>query len=161
MAPIGHILSGGGVHGVYLVVGDMTKKFRSSIKDRICINDEIYQFIGRIITFLLVAFAWIFFRSSTLQEAWLVIGKIGSVNIETLKINLNILSMERSTFVSLLPPLGILVCYDYFSQKTDVLYDIHTRLGVLPRWCIYIMFMIFLVFFSVKDTAGVFIYFQF
>lgn len=151
----------GGIHGIYLITGDLTRKVRNGIKDGIHINKSFYQCMGRIITFCLVGFAWIFFRSNTLQEAWMIIEKLGSANMENLKTDLNILSMDRSTFVSLIPPLGLLFCYDFFSQKTDVLYYIHSKLGALPRWCIYIIFTIFLVLFSVKDTAEVFIYFQF
>lgn len=62
----------GGIHGIYQIIGDLIKPIKLKIGEMI--NKKIfvsfYNLIQRIITFLLVSFAWIFFRASDSNHAF-------------------------------------------------------------------------------------------
>ena len=57
----------GGLHGIYLAVERATG-WRPVTRTQ--------QWIGRLVTFHLVCFAWIFFRADTFSTAWQVIGRL-------------------------------------------------------------------------------------
>jgi len=61
----------GGIHGLYQIVGDLTKGIRNKVTDVMGINKEAESYrIGKIFgTFVLTTFAWIFFRAETLADA--------------------------------------------------------------------------------------------
>ena len=62
-----HFIVWGIFHGVYQIVGDLTKNIRSKISPKIGIikGNFFNRTVNRIFTFLLVTFAWIFFRTGT------------------------------------------------------------------------------------------------
>lgn len=61
----------GGLHGFYQIAGHITRPWRSALYDRLGIDRSRAAFrLGqRFITFSLVSFAWIFFRSENLSKA--------------------------------------------------------------------------------------------
>lgn len=61
----------GGLHGFYQIAGHITRPWRSALYDRLGIDRSRAAFrLGqRFITFSLVSFAWIFFRSENLAKA--------------------------------------------------------------------------------------------
>lgn len=91
----------------------------------------------------------------------LVIRRISGINWTDLKAEINFLLIYKLMFVGLIPPLILLCLYDYLSLKMDVMDHIHFKMKSIFRWCVYVSFILILIFISVKDTAGVFIYFQF
>ncbi|MBE6572712.1 MAG: MBOAT family protein [Ruminococcaceae bacterium] len=68
----------GVLHGIYRVVGAVTAKKRDGIygKMGLDINSKPVLFFRRIITFLLVCFAWIFFRANNTQELVVLLSKL-------------------------------------------------------------------------------------
>lgn len=61
----------GALHGVYQVIGDMTQKGKKKIHDMAGIDENslFYKFYQKLIVFLLVDFAWIFFKAADVQTA--------------------------------------------------------------------------------------------
>ena len=61
----------GALHGVYQVVGHLTREGRNRLYDRLGIHRESGAFRAgqRLVTFALVSFAWIFFRAEGLRQA--------------------------------------------------------------------------------------------
>lgn len=61
----------GAIHGLYQVLGDLLKPVKRRFNQLLKINTEVFSYkIGQIIvTFMLTAFAWIFFRAGTISEA--------------------------------------------------------------------------------------------
>lgn len=61
----------GGLHGIYQIVGDCIKPFRDKLNAKLEIDKERFSYrLANIIgTFILVDFAWIFFRANTLSDA--------------------------------------------------------------------------------------------
>ena len=115
------------------------------------------------VTFLLVCFAWIFFRAATLQDAFYVIRNmftgIGSpyTYIDDCALQLG-LTFRNLVFHCL--PLIPLFLFDLASLKTDVIALI-SRQRFFIRWPVYILLLLVILLFSEKGVTTEFIYMQF
>lgn len=63
-------------HGVLLILDKLLKDFTKQLQ-----NNKIYRFFSAIICFHLVAALWIFFRADSFENAYIVLQKIFSLNI--------------------------------------------------------------------------------
>lgn len=114
-------------------------------------------------TFLLVCFAWIFFRAATLQDAFYVIRNmftgIGSpyTYIHDCALQLG-LTFRNLVFHCL--PLIPLFLFDLASLKTDVIALI-SRQRFFIRWPVYLLLLLVILLFSEKGVTTEFIYMQF
>ncbi|MEG2383090.1 MAG: MBOAT family O-acyltransferase [Oscillospiraceae bacterium] len=68
------------LHGLYQVIGKILAPMRDKIREGLHISNDnpILNLSRRIFVFLIVTFAWIFFRADSVETAALVIGKIFS-----------------------------------------------------------------------------------
>ena len=66
----------GGLHGVYMVIGEVTSKWRANLLGtRLGLDgSRIYHFLQLVFTLNLVMIGWVFFRARSLQSAWYIIG---------------------------------------------------------------------------------------
>ncbi len=62
----------GGLHGLYLMVEKYLGIHKSKTRSKLSIGNIIMV----VVTFILVDFAWIFFRANSVQEAILIVSKI-------------------------------------------------------------------------------------
>lgn len=71
----------GGIHAVYQIVGRLTKPSREKLYNRMGINRNTvgYRLWQRIFIFLIVSFAWIFFRAESFHQAISFIHQMVSV----------------------------------------------------------------------------------
>lgn len=60
----------GGIHGLYQVIGDLLKPIREKINELLKVRTNVFSYkLGKIITtFVLVDFAWIFFRAESMGQ---------------------------------------------------------------------------------------------
>ncbi|MCR5289295.1 MAG: hypothetical protein K6E51_04830, partial [Treponema sp.] len=155
------------LHGIFQCIGRATKSFWEKIK--------VPSFIRIFITFCLVTFAWIFFRSDNLQEAGIIISKIAQVpqNIRqffVMKGELGIKEAIRALFAlnddkfggfTGMALLCLLMCTFLFceliTQKKDGLSFIKQKKGII-RWCIYIILVMSLILFGNFGLSSNFIY---
>lgn len=65
----------GGIHGLYLILSVFTQKIRKRIYDSIGLNRVpiFYHYFKGVMTFLLVSFAWIFFRANNLSDGLYIV----------------------------------------------------------------------------------------
>ena len=65
----------GAINGIYLIVGTATQKFRDTLSTAGGLKNSprLHQLIQTGITFTLICVAWIFFRASTITEAWYIV----------------------------------------------------------------------------------------
>ena len=68
----------GGIHGLYQVVGDLTRPHRERAVRRLGIRTECFSWrlLQMLLTFAFVTFAWIFFRADSLTDALRYIQRI-------------------------------------------------------------------------------------
>lgn len=80
----GHFVVWGAIHGVYQIIGRSTEPYRDTLYHKIGLGEEsrLRKIIQVCVTFLLVCFAWIFFRADTIQDALLIITKLLSLPTE-------------------------------------------------------------------------------
>lgn len=154
----------GFLHGAYQVIGDIIKPIKEEISKYI--NAYLLKIVSIVVTFILVDFAWIFFRANTMSDALSIIsGIIRFENIQCINdgtifelglnyVNLKILAL--SIFVLFIADVlkyhGIMVRKKIISM-------------VLPvRWICYLVAVFYILIFGIWGAsydAASFIYFQF
>jgi D-alanyl-lipoteichoic acid acyltransferase DltB (MBOAT superfamily) len=152
----------GGLHGLYQVVENLIHDLRKKRKVVSLPGSRartIRAFAETMITFLLVSFAWIFFRSDGLGDALYFLTHM----FADLSVTKALTQMGLSTFnlVKLGGFIFLLGCYDYFAGKRDLLREM-SRLPVLLRWGIYLSLTLLIVVLKIHNgTSQQFIYFRF
>jgi len=149
----------GALHGVYLIVAEIRKRYFNRLIG--------FDFLNILITFILVSFAWIFFRANSLNQAFEICSKIfmpfDASYFQISKSDLHgqpdtILGLAKWKFLASLIVIPILFYCDYFINTKKV----NDLIKKTPfySWTIYYLLIIIILLFGVFDTKQ-FIYFQF
>ena len=154
----------GALHGMYQVIGKLLKPVREKIVDLLHISRDSkgLHLYRRCVTFVLVCFAWIFFRANSTSDALLLVKKLFTDwSLSDAYINASIDHLGLTLITVLISVLSI-----YIMNRMDIN---QLRLGndadgVIPVfryayviWIIAIAWLLLLV----GDGASSFIYFQF
>lgn len=157
----------GCIHGIYLIISRILYQPKKHLKQKLNINENAtpVHIAETLITFLLVCFAWIFFRSENLQAAGIIIEKIftSPFTINDLKL----IDVPTLLFIYIPLAIFILFCLRYMPQ----IYTRQTMLGentaeynisAITFYFLAIIF-IFVSWVSLTSLNGTseFIYFQF
>ena len=153
----------GALHGIYLIVAitfNYPKKYFSQKISKY--SPKIDTKIDVIITFLLVAFAWIFFRANNLDDAIYVIknmfadlNEYNNLGGQFRGIGIYLNDLIKYFFLIL-----FLIGYSTY-ERTD---DVWKKLQLKPswiRWSIYYIMLYGILFLAPHSTINNFIYFQF
>lgn len=153
MVRIRHILYGGGVNGVAEIIEGSIKIKRKG---------WVYKCVGIAATFFICCFAWIFFRSNTLEDARYIVFHITD----------NIMQFKQYIFegyqrtglnmyknIQLIISVIILFVVDVLQNHGIDIVDIK-KLPVIVRWGVYLFFVLCILLFSRKGGVE-FVYFQF
>ena len=152
----------GALHGIYQIIGRLTHKPRLGIIKKIGLTEEhvVVVWTRRVITFMLVSFAWIFFRANTISDAFLL---IKTLFCGTFNISATLSMMELGTVSILLVAFSVitLVLTDNMLAYSDGP-DASSRL-VCKGAFIYYIWIIMLVWLLLlsKGQDSTFIYFRF
>jgi alginate O-acetyltransferase complex protein AlgI len=161
----------GALHGFYLVFAIVSQDIRTNIKKKLGLNKfspfhKYFQLIG---TFLLVAFAWIFFRAKSVTDAVYIVTHLFSNVPEQLKAivsNMNqerqqLLYLNQSTINFLIALLFIFIMeLVHFMQRKGSMLQLINAQPSYFRWSIYISVILCILFFGITEDIQ-FIYFQF
>lgn len=139
----------GGVHGLLqviekLIYGDKLKQIPQKI--------TVLNVLRTISTFILVTFAWVFFRVPTFDEASLVIKKIFTSS--------GMPFMDSATMVYSLVFLTIVFVAEFTQEYRGGNPALLNNKRMIVRWCTYIALIASVLLFGVLDGSS-FIYFQF
>lgn len=146
----------GGVHGV----GQITEKFLHLTKKS---SNTIVNIVRWLFTFVFISFAWSFFRANTLSDIRHLYANcfVGlSSPISYIRAAYEDLSLTRYSLVYLSFPLLILGLFDWNNTKFDVIERI-SSLKLVPRWCIYVLLVLLILFLYPVGAGHQFIYFKF
>lgn len=148
----------GALHGTYLIIGRISRKTRSKFNAAIGLNKKhrLLKYTDLLITFSLVAFAWIFFRAKTLSAAVIIIKNMfsGLSHFKVLKPGLGPDYMILSV-------AGILIMESvHLLQRHYQMRHMLRQKPFIVRWAVYNIVVIMILFFGVY-TRQQFIYFQF
>ena len=157
----------GALHGIYQVVGIITKPWRNSLLSKLKLSEEnlLVRIVRRVNTFLLVSFAWIFFRANSTGDAFLLVGKLfegtWSVSDTVSAMKFDIIEIDTATILFTVFAIMTLILIDRMLTYDDE----RDTSGVLVGRGAYVYF-IFIIMFAwalllSKGMESTFIYFQF
>ncbi len=147
----------GGLHGFYLIFAIWTRKIRERLNaiTGLSASPGIFKFMQIITTFILVYFAWIFFRANSLHDALIVIKNTFDFSSSA---SLNLFATPSNYYIAFVTIFILLVV-----EISEEYYSFFNRLRSIPtmiKWTLLIV-MIFSIFvFGVWDEVD-FLYFQF
>lgn len=155
----------GALHGFYLVFALTTRNWRQNLSSQLGLNKIAWleNMLNVIIVFLLVTFAWIFFRANSLDNAFYMISKVGNVFQESVQIvqdrNFKLLNIDSTALLT----CTVLILLLEICHLVDVKFDFGASFSHRPayvRWAIYTTAIAFLLLFGLFNSKS-FIYFQF
>ena len=157
----------GGLHGVFQITGDAVKKLKSKLYAGMKVKTGPLSFgFGQIIvTFILVDFAWIFFRATGISAA------LGTVKNMFAEFNpwiffdgsLYGLGLESGELLIAGAAILVLFAVDRMRSKRSILQSLSNQNAVF-RWAVYSTLVISILIFGFYGNDYVqtqFIYFQF
>ena len=172
----------GGLHGMYQIIGRNTASVRTAIAHSIGLGKESWlkKIMQLCITFVLVYFSWIFFRANSMEDAFLIIGKLVKLPSE-LVLNIFQIGLKETVKEAILVGYGvenaisgfdrnnlivsvflilILLISDGLSIKIPDLQAKIVQMPLVLRWAGYYS-MFFAIAASWNTESPMFIYFTF
>lgn len=158
----------GTLHGAYMAIAVLLRPWRNIVYDAIGLKNQfIRRMIQVVITFNLVAFAWIFFRADSLSAGWYIAthllspsqhlsyasthfgGLLGRI------VNPLLLDKSKSEFALMALSVCLMTAGNAMKKRMPVLQQ-----PLWMRWSLYYSLVLALIFLSAYNNVG-FIYFQF
>lgn len=147
----------GALHGLYMILWTvagppMSRRFATLKLDRV---PGLLPALGIGLTFNLVAVAWIFFRATSLADAWYILTHLfaGFTWQAPDRIGLG-----ATTALVVLCSIALMELYEWLRQRGVF------QISLLPwwsRWACYYALVLLIVLFGVLHSQAQFIYFQF
>lgn len=112
---------------MYQVVGDLTRPLRSSLQEKLHIRTDCcsYRLLQRLVTFIFVDFAWLFFRADSLTYAIQMLKHsvthmdlLTFFNPSTL-LGINTMALSEKSFFVMLLGLILLMWVDYRKKERN------------------------------------------
>lgn len=157
----------GGLHGVYQIIGDLLKPYYENFlkQKNIRTNCFSWRLLKKIITFILVDFAWLFFRAAGARTALrMILHSIRRCNpFPILTGGLYEMGLNRNSITVLTISLMILFIVDYLKEKGNIKQKFLSQ----NKWFYYgisyagILVVLFFGIYGEAYNPSQFIYFQF
>lgn len=139
------------LHGIYTISGMLLKPYNGKI---LGVNSPGMNLINVAITLILVSFAWIFFRATSVNEAFTLIGNLKSIGAKPF------IGDGVSHMAHCLLAIVLLFSIEYKMEYLDHKFNFFTHRLVWVRWTSLIV-GVFLIILLGVFSGGQFIYFQF
>ena len=155
----------GAIHGVYQIVGNLTYKPRNRLLSRIGLSERSLGIVWlrRLGTFILVSFAWIFFRANSIADAKLLLSRLfTSAGWQTpIAESVKGMGLTLVPILMTLAVIALLLLIDHMLTYDDS--EDHSPVITHSGAFIYFVWVVFLVWALLlsKDMTSTFIYFQF
>ncbi len=148
----------GALHGFYLVFAIWTDKFRASANKWLGIakNDSLYKFTQIMVTFVLVYFAWIFFRANNTADAFLIIKNSFQFSGNAA---LNLFTFSADFYIAFLC-IALLLTIEYFEEYTGLYGRLKLNVSRPMKWAILSVIILFVLVLGEWHGTD-FLYFQF
>ena len=143
----------GGLHGLYAVSSKFSQPWRDRTATRLHIPGGVRRAFALLVTFMLVNFAWIYFRAADLATANRMVAKIFSVDYSRLFIP------APDQFVYSLAAITMLLAVELFQERRSLTAWLDAR--PLPlRWALYVSVLVIILLMGIFNGSQ-FIYAQF
>jgi D-alanyl-lipoteichoic acid acyltransferase DltB (MBOAT superfamily) len=153
----------GAIHGFYQIVGNLTLKSRDKLLNKVGLapKGSFVTYARRFIVFILVDFAWLFFRANTTGDAFSLIGTLFTGWDKGLSATLSHMGLGAVEILTTVLMIATLIMIDHLLRYEDVEGGSYvlTRNGSFIYYVWMIMFA-WAILLS-KDMSSTFIYFQF
>ena len=162
----------GALNGLYQVAGDLTRPLRAGLYRRLHVRTDCASFrlVQRIGTFLLVDFAWLFFRAEgfgialrMLRHSIAHLDFLSFFSPDTL-LGIDTMALSEKNFCVMLAGLVLLMWVDWLKRRKVDLKGMLARQNIWFRWLVYyglIFAVLILGIYGPEYDASTFIYFQF
>jgi D-alanyl-lipoteichoic acid acyltransferase DltB (MBOAT superfamily) len=158
----------GGINGLYQVIGEVIKPVRDKLIDVLHLNRESlgHKIVCIIGTFLMVDFAWIFFRANSFTEAFNIIRLMFEVRNPWVLFGgaLYTCGLDEKNFGLMLISIVVLMFADFCKVKGIKIREVIIRQDYWFRWIFIAVSIAVILTFGIwgpnYDEAN-FIYFQF
>lgn len=156
----------GTLHGLYQIIGDILKPLKEKLINLFKIKTDIFSFklLKILTTFILVDFAWIFFRANSFTDAKILIKNMFTFNPWVLFNNsLYNLGLDSKDFTVAILGITVVLIINFIQSKFNFTTFLNNQ-NLLFRWCIYFIIIIAVVILGAYGPgfdAQQFIYFQF
>lgn len=158
----------GFLHGAYQIIGNLTFGFRKKITDALHINRDskgfhVYQ---TVITFILVTFAWMFFRANNTADLMVLLNRLFTSWSTPVSEVMSAMGLTGTGVILSVLSVACMVFYDRLvvhDEKPDSsgllksVVAVDKGKSLVAVWCIMIAWIVLLA----GDGASSFIYFQF
>lgn len=158
----------GALHGIYQIIGDLIKPFRNKVETLFKINTSCfsYRLFNIIVTFILVDFAWIFFRAPDINTALIMIKQMFSVWNPWIffENSLYEMGLDRKDFWILCFSVMILWVVSFMQESGIKIREELAKQNLVFRWIIYWIAIFGILSFGIYGAGydeTQFIYFQF
>jgi D-alanyl-lipoteichoic acid acyltransferase DltB (MBOAT superfamily) len=155
----------GGLHGLYLVFSAFTRKMRENIYRAMGLDrvPRLHDCLKVMVTFLLVCFAWIFFRANNISDGIVILSRLFTGWEGTLSFDLfksvplwKPLKFELMTGVA---SIGVLILVQLLQTRWSIM-QILSQKPIWIRWTAYYSLLLAILLFG-NFGGKPFIYFQF
>ncbi len=157
----------GFLHGIYQIFGEVTLNARKFCCEVLNIDRKTghYKLFQQIITFALVTFGWIFFRSEGLTQALTIVKQIFT-ELEPWAIWTSITEMglDNANLIMLVISCVLLIFVSKREQSGVNVFERVEKMHILARWPVYLGLIFAVLIFGIYGPgfeASQFIYFQF
>lgn len=159
----------GGLHGLYQIVGDILRPFKEKTLNRLGISQEskILKMAKRLATFLLVDFAWVFFRAPSVHTGLFMAKQIvcNTKWKDAMLLSSYLLAGDQMNAFILAVAIIVLFVVDSRKNAGKLHFCAFLERQKRPiRWMLYYLFVFILLICGVvlmDKTQSQFIYFQF
>ncbi len=151
----------GGIHGLYQIIGDLKNRIFKTNKSQFF----VFNFFRVIITFVLVSFAWIFFRANTITDAFYIVENLFSdlnciTDMQYIYDLLNSFGLSIYEFVICVCSILLLIFIELF-EKNRTIHQFLDNKPFVFRFIFYYVIVVIILSTGVFGNGGEFIYFQF
>ncbi len=145
------------LHGLYQVVANIFNKIKPKTKDK---QNIIKTIIKVVIVFILVDFAWIFFRANNIKDAIFVITHLLDFGMP---IDFTLMNTDLIEIFILLFTILLVYIFELINTKYD-LYQFIKKRNIFIRFSFYYLLIFSIIIFGIYGpgfSLSEFIYFQF
>lgn len=155
----------GALHGIYQIVGDITRPVRDKLWQLAHLSQEgLFAKVWKTtITFLLVTVAWLVFRAGSLAEVWTLLSYMlqdFSLSLQSIKNAAVMMGLSRPVLIYLGLATGILFLVDLFAKETGFVPWLQKQTKWFQVAFCYLLMFLFL-FYGNTGQGITFIYFAF
>lgn len=154
----------GGLHGFGQLLerafGGLVGKMSGNVKEVSRPFKTLRNALQWTVTFLFVNLTWVFFRAETFEDAgYIFVHMIDGIENGAAYFH-NVIGLDKLPSLLLFTGLIVLVLYDFFSLKFDVIEWISKK-NIVKRWLVYLGIVWLTILIMPNTTGSQFIYFQF